>query len=259
MQCISAESEIRNLLVTISYDGHELHGWQIQENALSVQEVFQTALTKIIGDNIDVKGCSRTDSGVHANMYCITVITNHQITCERLKLALNRYLPKNIVCLDCKEMNRDFHARYSCTGKEYIYRVWNGKVRNPFLENYAYQFRYPIDEKELDLIAKDYVGKHDFTSFCTKDSRVLNDLSRTVEYFNVKRVGDEVIFIVKADGFLYNMVRIMVGTLLKISQNKLDKHSISDILNKKDRKFAGPTAPACGLYLNKVFYGEVNE
>ena len=118
MQHIPACGSLRNLLLTISYDGKEFHGWQIQQNAMTVQEAFQTALSKIIGDDFDVKGCSRTDSGVHANMYCISLKTEHPIKPERLKAALNRWLPLSIAVLDCKEVAPDFHARYSCTSKE---------------------------------------------------------------------------------------------------------------------------------------------
>lgn len=254
MQSPTTNNKVRNLLITIQYDGVNLHGWQIQKNALSVQEVFQDSLLKIIQDVPDIKGCSRTDSGVHANMYCISMKISHKISCERLKLALNRYLPSCIVCLSVEERDDNFHARYSCIGKEYIYLVWNGKVRNPFYEGHALFYRYDLDEEKLNKAAQYYVGKHDFTSFCTKDSRKKDDLSRTVKYFNVVRDGDFVKFTVAADGFLYNMVRIMVGTLLKIASGQFDEDCIPNIIYQKNRKYAGPTAPACGLYLNKVFY-----
>lgn len=254
MQCVSAGSDLRNLLLTISYDGKNFHGWQIQNNALTVQEVFQNALKKIIGEEFDIKGCSRTDSGVHANMYCISLKTAHPILPERLKSALNRWLPLTVAVLDCVEADSDFHARYSCKSKEYIYKIWNTEVRNPFLDGYALHYRYKIDEKMLHLAAQAYVGKHDFTSFCTLDSRDKGDLTRTVKAFSVEREGDLVIMRVEADGFLYNMVRIMVGTLLRVQQGKIPVDGIGEIIEKKDRKFAGPTAQPCGLYLNKVNY-----
>lgn len=254
MQCVSAGSDLRNLLLTISYDGKNFHGWQIQNNALTVQEVFQNALKKIIGEEFDIKGCSRTDSGVHANMYCISLKTAHPILPERLKSALNRWLPLTVAVLDCVEVDSDFHARYSCKSKEYIYKIWNTEVRNPFLDGYALHYRYKIDEKMLHLAAQAYVGKHDFTSFCTLDSRDKGDLTRTVKAFSVEREGDLVIMRVEADGFLYNMVRIMVGTLLRVQQGKIPVDGIGEIIEKKDRKFAGPTAQPCGLYLNKVNY-----
>ena len=130
--------EKRNLLLTIAYDGRAYHGWQIQENALSVQEVFQGALRQVIGDDFDVKGCSRTDSGVHANQYCISLKTGHRIPCERLVAALNRFLPMDMAVKGCRSVSLDFHARYSCKGKEYQYLIWNDPVRNPFFDGRAF-------------------------------------------------------------------------------------------------------------------------
>ncbi len=255
MQCISsADSEIRNLKITISYDGKDLHGWQIQKNAVTVQQHFQEALQSVIGRIVDIKGCSRTDTGVHANMYVISLKLSHGITCERLKAALNRYLPLSIAVLDVCEVNDDFHARYSAKGKRYVYKILNTEVRDPFSEGYALHYRYPIDVDMLNKAAQSYVGTHDFTSFCTLDKREKGDFTRTVKSFSVFREGKFVYMTVQADGFLYNMVRIMVGTLLKIQQGKLSVDSIPDIIEAKNRKAAGPTAPACGLYLDEVFY-----
>lgn len=254
MQSLYSGSNLKNLLITISYDGRHFHGWQIQQNALTVQEVFQNSLTKIIGSEFDVKGCSRTDSGVHANMYCISLKITHPILPERLKAALNRWLPKSVAVLDCIEVPLDFHARYSCVSKEYIYKIWNNEVRNPFLDGYALHYRYKIDENLLNNAAQAYVGYHDFSSFCTLDSREKGDMRRNVMSFSVMRDGDLVTMKVEADGFLYNMVRIMVGTLLRVQQGKINPDEISKIIEKKDRSFAGPTAQACGLYLNRVNY-----
>lgn len=254
MQHINTECNLRNLLITISYDGKCFHGWQIQQNAYTVQEAFQQALSKIIGSGFDLKGCSRTDSGVHANMYCLSVKTAHPIPAQRLKAALNRWLPLSVAVMDCVETDDDFHARYSCKSKEYIYKIWNSEVRNPFLDGYALHYRYKIDENLLNTAAQAYLGSHDFTSFCTQDSREPGDMTRTVKHFSVTRDGDMVTMKVEADGFLYNMVRIMVGTLLRVQQGKIKPDEIPAIIEKKDRSFAGPTAQACGLYLNKVNY-----
>ena len=254
MQHIDNERNLRNLLITISYDGKCFHGWQIQQNAYTVQEAFQTALSKIIGDDFDLKGCSRTDSGVHANMYCLSVKTAHPIPAQRLKAALNRWLPLSIAVMDCVEVDDSFHARYSCKSKEYIYKIWNSEVRNPFLDGYALHYRYKIDENLLNSAAQAYLGSHDFTSFCTQDSREPGDMTRTVKHFSVTRDGEMVTMKVEADGFLYNMVRIMVGTLLRVQQGKIKPDEIHSIIEKKDRSYAGPTAQACGLYLNKVNY-----
>ena len=245
---------MKNILVKISYDGSYFHGWQIQENAHTVQEEFQSALYKIIGEKADIKACSRTDSGVHANVFCISVKTESKITPERLKGALNHYFPLYMACLSAEEVPMDFHARYSCKGKEYVYLIHNAEVRNPFLKDRALHYYHKIDEEKLNTAASYYIGTHDFTSFCTQDAREMEDMRRTVYDAKVTREGDIVKFTVSADGFLYNMVRIMVGTLIRVQEGKIKPEEIPSILEKKNRAFAGPTAPPEGLYLNKVFY-----
>ena len=254
MQHIDSGSTLRNFKLTISYDGRQFHGWQIQNNAMTVQEAFQTALSKIIGDDFDLKGCSRTDSGVHANMYCISLKTSHPIADVRLKAALNRWLPLSIAVLDCEEADIDFHARYSCTSKEYIYKIWNTEVRNPFLDGYALHYRYKLDEDMLNSAAQAYVGTHDFTSFCTLDSREKGDMTRTVKAFSVTREGNLVTMKVEADGFLYNMVRILTGTLIEVGRGEKMAESIEGILEAKERSSAGFTVPARGLTLSEVRY-----
>lgn len=245
---------MRNLLLKIAYDGSGYHGWQIQSNALTVQEVFQKALYSVIGEQVDIKACSRTDTGVHARDFCVSLKCENQIPCERMVGAMNHFLPEDVVVFDCTEQQDDFHARYSCKGKEYQYEIWNNQIRDPFLVGRALHYWYKIDEKMLDKAAKHYVGKHDFSSFCTLDKRELGDLTRTVSHAGVQRDGDKVIFTVAADGFLYNMVRIMVGTLLRVQEGKFKPDDIRKIIDAKDRAKAGPTAPPEGLYLNKVFY-----
>ncbi|MBQ4238623.1 MAG: tRNA pseudouridine(38-40) synthase TruA [Ruminococcus sp.] len=247
---------MRNLLLTLSYCGKNLHGWQIQDNALTVQEVFQDALYQIIHERPDIKGCSRTDSGVHANMYCVSMKIEHPITEDHLMMAMNRYLPDDVAVTQVRRVEDDFHARYSCKGKEYVYKVWNSRVRNPFLHDLALHYRYEMDVEKLNQEAQAFVGAHDFTSFCTLDKREKGDFTRTVKYFKVQREGDLVTFTVAADGFLYNMVRIMVGTLLAMNNGRIPFGTLSDIIKAENRKAAGPTAPACGLYLNKVFYDD---
>lgn len=244
----------RNLLLKLAYDGTRYHGWQIQENAVTVQQVFQEALCKVTGRQEDLKACSRTDTGVHAREFCVSLKTESPIPEERLVAALNHYLPQDMAVRSCQRVGADFHARYSCKGKEYCYEIWNHPVREPFLAGRALHYWYPIDEALLDQAARHYLGSHDFSSFCTLDKRERGDLTRRVFTSRVERRGDLVVFTVGADGFLYNMVRIMVGTLLRVQQGKFSPEDIPGILEAKDRKAAGPTAPACGLYLNRVFY-----
>lgn len=245
---------MRNLLLNITYDGSAYHGWQIQENARTVQGVFQEALYKATGAREDIKGCSRTDTGVHARMFCVSLKTGSAIPAARFPAALNHWLPEDIAVKDCREVGEDFHARYSCKGKEYCYEIWNHPVREPFLRGRALHYWHPIDEALLDAAARQYMGRHDFTSFCTLDRREKGDLTRTVTDAKVERRGDLVVFTVAADGFLYNMVRIMAGTLLEVQQGRLRPEEITRVIEARDRRAAGPTAPACGLYLNRVFY-----
>lgn len=237
------------------YDGKKYHGWQVQENAESVQQQFQKALFEVIGERPDIKGCSRTDAGVHANMYCISFHTEHSIPADRLPLALNRFLPTDIAATDARDVPQDFHARYSCLGKEYIYKINNARMRNPFLEGYALHYWQKLDEAVMNEAAKHFLGRHDFTSFCTIDPhRKKGDFRRTVKNISVERQGDIVTVTIEADGFLYNMVRIIVGTLLYTAQGKISPQEIPDIIGALDRSKAGPTAPPEGLYLNRVFY-----
>ena len=250
----SSDENLRNILITISYDGSKYHGWQIQHNAVTVQEVFQNALYTVIGDKPDIKACSRTDSGVHAEMFCISTKIKHPIPAERLKAALNSHLPDSVVVLSSVEVPADFHARYDAKGKRYVYKVLNRPERDPFYIGRALHYRYNIDTELLDKASKAYIGTHDFTSFCTLDKREKGDFVRTIYDFSVTRKGDIVEFAVEGSGFLYNMVRIMVGTLLSINEGKLSSDSIPQIIAAQSRDAAGPTAPAHGLYLNKVFY-----
>lgn len=244
---------MRNLLLTISYDGSNYHGWQVQKNAVTVQEVFQNAVKKLFKQYIDIKGCSRTDSGVHANKYCVSFKADTDIPCENIIMALNSYLPDDIAVLNCTDMDIDFHARYNVVKKEYVYIINNSKIRNPFLRNYAFWYRYDIDTDYLNEQAQAFVGTYDYSGFCSANSGV-EDTVRTVYSFEVSRKGDMVYFKVSADGFLYNMVRIMVGTLLFVNEGKIKKDELKNVILSKNRKLAGKTAPPQGLYLNDVIY-----
>lgn len=249
---------MRNLLLTLRYDGSNYHGWQIQQNAVTVQQVFQEALAKVLGECPDVKGCSRTDSFVHALEFCVSFKTGHTIPCGRLVGALNHFLPDDIAAVSCREVPPEFHARYSCAGKEYVYRIWNCRTPDPFLRGRVLHYWYPLDLEKLNRAAACFPGKHDFTSFCAVDAREPGNMERTVTEAIWSRRGDMVEFTVAADGFLYHMVRIMVGTMLRVAQGKLQPEEISRILLECDRSAAGPTAPPQGLFLKQVFYRDVN-
>lgn len=243
----------RNLLLTLRYQGTNYHGFQVQKNACTVAEVLQDALEAVLGKREDIKGCSRTDSGVHANMFCVSVHTERKIPCQSLVRALNVKLPYDIAVTACCQVPDDFHARYDCKGKRYIYRIHNSEVKDPFGWKLAYDYRYPIDVALCNRACQDFLGTHDFSAFCSAGSSV-EDHVRTITACGMYREGEEVTFFVEGDGFLYNMVRIMVGTVLEIAAGIKAPDCIPEILSGRDRSAAGFTAPAWGLYLDKVFY-----
>lgn len=242
---------MRNILVTLKFCGTNYHGFQAQKNALSVCEVFQNAVEKVFGKRYDVKGCSRTDAGVHANKYCLSMKIESLIPCDKLVLALNSGLPDDIAVTTTREVPDDFHARYSCIGKEYVYVIRNSRIRDPFSPNLSYRLSYNLDADMLNSEAQGFVGTHDFSAVC---AAIDGDTVRTITSFKVERRDDYVYFTVSGNGFLYNMVRIMVGTLVHIAMGRLEKGTIPEIIASRDRSRAGKTMPAQGLFLNDVFY-----
>ena len=190
---------------------------------------------------------------MHANAFVFNVFLESSIDCRGIVFGLNGVLPPDIAILAAEEAPEGFHARYHCKGKEYIYLIHNSEIKSPFYADRMYRSWYPIDEKKLDRAAKDFIGEHDFRAFCAascdKDVTV-----RTVFDYTVTRSGDTVKFTVSGDGFLYNMVRITVGTLLFINDGKLPEDAIPKIIASRDRTRAGKTVPPQGLYLNRVFY-----
>ena len=249
---------MRHLLLTIRYRGTRYHGYQVQKNALSVAQVVQDAVEQVFGERLPIKGCSRTDAGVHANRFALTLRTQRGIPCGAVVRAMNVHLPQDIAVLDCREVPEDFHPRYSCTGKRYLYRIWNSPVRNPFLADLALHWPYPLDVAQMDAAARGFLGTHDFSAFCSAGSSV-EDRVRTITQASVARQGDLVTFSVTGDGFLYNMVRIMAGTLLQASREHLGAAQVAAIVESGDRAKAGVTAPAHGLCLDRVFYGEMED
>lgn len=241
------------LLLTVRYDGTAYHGWQVQHNAVTVQQVLQDAIERITGVRSGLTGCSRTDAGVHARMFCCATDNATPLRGEKLCAALNAVLPRDIAVYDVKEVSDDFHPRYDAKGKRYEYWIYNGRQRDPFYEGRAVHVNRPLDERALDAAAKGFIGTHDFAAFCAAGSSVESTV-RTVRAASVRREGELVIFSVEADGFLYNMVRIMAGTLLDIAAGKLQATEVPAIVASCDRARAGMTAPAHGLYLHTVFY-----
>lgn len=250
------------LLLKIAFLGTDYCGYQVQNNGATIQGTFNEASIKLFGYECDIVGCSRTDSGVHANAFYLTVAKKGEesiestIPLERIPVAYNSLLPDDISVLEASYVSSEFHARYCVKYKEYIYKIWNGAVKNPFDSDRAYRAPYFIDDEKLvrmNEYACKFVGKKSFASFMASGSKIV-DTTRTVKYAEVYKDGDYVIFKVAADGFLYNMVRIMVGTLLDNARTMKPVSDIDNIIESNDRTLAGSTAPACGLYLNKVEY-----
>ena len=244
---------MQRLLLTLRYDGSRYHGWQVQKNGITVQETLQDAVERLTGIRSGLTGCSRTDAGVHAEMFCCAFDTASPLRGEKMVKALNAHLPRDIAVYGCREVEADFHPRYAALGKRYVYRIWNAPERNPVWEGRALHCRRPLDAAFLNEQAAAYVGTHDFASHQAAGSTV-EETIRTVRRAEVERRGEMVLFTVEADGFLYNMVRIMVGTLLGLQAGSLEAGSIPAILESGSRERAGATAPACGLYLDHVFY-----
>ncbi len=240
-------------LFCISFNGSSYFGWQVQKNCVTIQSVVQDAIEAVFGSRINVKACSRTDSGVHANNFYFHMDLNLKISLNRLIFVLNNKLPQDIVFKSVKKVEKNFHARYSVKKKEYIYKIWTGKFKNPFLKGLVLNYFRKIDLKNILKAAKFLVGKHNFSTFCGSGSSVLEKI-RTIYSLDVYFEGEMLIFKIVGDGFLYNMVRIIVGTLLEVSEGNIKPEEVKEILEKKDRKFAGRTVKASGLYLNEVTY-----
>ena len=240
----------------ISYDGTKYCGWQVQKNALTVQQVLQDAVEIIFGKRYSVTGCSRTDSGVHARSFCCAVDVEDDsvgIPQDKIPLALNCHLPEDVSVDSAEFVGSDFHPRYDVKFKEYQYVIWNSPIRNVFLKDKSFTYSVKLDVDLMNKAADLFVGKFDFAAFMSSGSSV-KDTVREIKYFNVKRDGDMVVLNVAADGFLYNMVRILTGTLIEVSNGKIAVEDIPNIIENKNRKYAGFTAPPQGLYLNKVVY-----
>ncbi len=255
-------SKNMKLLLKISYLGTAYCGYQVQPNGISIQQKLNEATKGLFGFDCNIVGCSRTDSGVHANEFCATVTQKGRedlftrIEIDRIPLALSAYLPDDICVFDAKWVPDEFHARYDVHSKEYLYRFYNRSVRNPLEEGRSCHVPKYIDDAalfEMNRAADTLIGRQDFSSYMAQGSKVESTV-RTVFSSRVYREGDVICYLVSADGFLYNMVRIIAGTLLAVGQGKLTVEDVKAITASCDRNQAGTTMPACGLYLNRVTY-----
>ena len=241
----------------IKYLGTHFHGFQVQPTERTVQGTLCEALKEALGCESSVTGCSRTDAGVHANEFCLTIDSpGATVPPEKLPVAIARFLPEDLSLYWAKECDLEFHPRYDVKEKEYLYRIMNQKVYDPFEYGRAWFLPRDIDDEKISKMregAKYILGKKDFSAFMSEGSDV-EDTVRDVTYLSVEKKGDLIEIRIRADGFLYNMVRIIVGTLVEVAYGRFSPSDIKNIIDSKDRKKAGMTAPADGLYLNKVFY-----
>lgn len=243
----------RNIKLVITYNGAAYCGWQSQRNGTTVQETLAAAIERLTGACPKLHGCGRTDSGVHAKNYVCSFKTPSKATPETFVRGLNALLPRDVAVKSASEAKQDFHARFSVTGKKYEYYILNSKTRDPFWEGRALHYPYPLDEKQLDRAAKAFLGEHDFSAFCSAGGSV-KDKVRIITEASVRREGDLVVFTVAGNGFLYNMVRIMAGTLLAVAQGKIASDALPEVIASGDRNAAGATAKPQGLYLSEVYY-----
>lgn len=246
---------MRNIALKLMYVGTAYHGWQIQKNAITVQEALENGIAKVVKHSVRCVGAGRTDAGVHAEHYIANFRTDCTIPCDRIPLAFNARLPDDIVVVSAREVSEGFNAIGSCLKKEYTYRVYNSRIRNAFYVNRAYFYPKQLDERVMAEAAQCFVGTQDFRAVRDVGTPTKTTI-RTVHYFDVARKGEIIEMKVCANGFLYNMVRAMVGTILYAAEGKLTPDEIREILLRGNRTEAGPTVPPDGLYMTKLWYQE---
>ena len=245
---------MRNFRMLLAYDGTRYKGWQrLGSGGDTIQGKLETVLSRMLETPVEISGSGRTDAGAHAKGQVASFRADTALSCREIEAYLRRYLPEDIGVLEVTEAPPRFHARLSATGKTYVYRVWNSRRPNVFERRYVYQMPEELDLEAMERAAADLLGTHDFLAFCS-NKHFKKSSVRTLTELRVERIGEEVRFTVTGDGFLYNMVRILVGTLLEIGLHRRPANCIPEILASRTREKAGETAPARGLCLMEVFY-----
>lgn len=246
--------KMRKIKLKIEYDGTNYHGWQIQKNANSVQETIEQAISKLLGTKVGIVGCSRTDVGVHAYGQIAHFITDSTIPGDKFSYAINNLLPNDIVIQHSEEVSDDFHSRYSAKGKKYRYLIYNAAHASAIMRNRTYHVRPELDFDKMQEAAKHFIGEHDFAAFQATGGQVRSTV-REIYSMELCKKDDNLISIeVSGSGFLYNMVRIIAGTLIYVGMGKIEADEIPSIIDGLDRTRAGKTAPAEGLYLMEIYY-----
>lgn len=248
---------MKNIAVKIMYDGAKYHGWQFQKNGITVQERIETVLSELTGNKTSVCGCSRTDAGVHALEYVFNFKSDTKIPVERLPYAINNHLiDDSIAAVQAWYVPEEFNSRFSSIGKRYIYKIWNSNIENPFTSKYSWFVPYKLDIEKMKRAADLFCGTYDFSAFMAAGGSQKTTI-RTVRDCLVRQSAEwqeQIEIEVEADAFLYNMVRIIAGTLVEVGVGRIMESDISDIIAQGDRRRAGMTAPPEGLFLKKVFY-----
>ena len=250
---------MRNLKVTLSYDGAEFFGWQVQPDVSTVQGTLASAIGRITGEKVLPQGSGRTDAGVHALAQVMTFVTESSVPSENLLRALNDILPASVRILHVEEAPPEFHARHSAKAKTYRYRIYRESICPPFLARYVWHFPYRLAEEDMGRAAALVLGEHDFTSFAAVDPErgrheAMASNVRTIFSSSWERLGSELVYTVRGSGFLHHMVRNLVGTFILVGKGTLQVEDVGRILEARNRSAAGATAPASGLYLVNVEY-----
>lgn len=243
---------MRNIKITIQYNGANYCGWQKQPNSLGIQGTIEKAIYEITKEEVKITGSGRTDAGVHAFGQVANFKLMSSIPTSKIPNALNAKLPKDIAVIACEEVPEEFHSRYSAKGKRYRYLIYNSAYRSPIYKDISYQVKYDLDFEKMCTEAKSLIGTHDFKGFMSSGSSV-SDTVRTIYDIALTKEDDLIVMEVEGNGFLYNMVRIIAGTLVDIGRNRITE-SLEDVINSKSRSRCGHTAPAHGLFLKKVDY-----
>lgn len=244
-----------NILLTVAYDGTNYFGWQRQKNFISVQQRLEEALSELMKKEVTVRGASRTDTGVHALGQAALLKTETTIPVNRIPYAVNSFLPQDIRVVGARLVSDDFHPQYSVLKKTYQYKILNSEFKNPMLRNYSEFVREPLDAEKMKAACEYFIGTYDFKAFCASGSTAKTTV-RTIFDLSVLKNGDIIDIEVTGNGFLYNMVRIIAGTLIYVGMGKFKPDYIKDIIISKNRTLAGKTVGAGGLTLMKIYYKE---
>ncbi len=244
---------MKNIKLILQYDGTVYHGFQIQPDVTTIQGVLEDTIFKLLGEKVHICGCSRTDAGVHAVQYVASFMLATPIPSKKIAFVMNNALPKDIRILSSEEADKNFHSRFSCLAKTYRYVINTNPDADVFSKNYEWQLRHDLDANAMQMAAKHIVGEHDFRSFMTTGPEMENT-TRNVHSLEIVKEDNLIKIYIKADGYLYNMVRIITGTLVSVGEGRISPDSVKEIIAKKDRNFAGPTAPPQGLALYEIYY-----